>query len=76
MDELISVTEAGEILGVSRSTVAKLIEDGRLEGFRLLGGDGRGANRRGYQVYVRKAQAEELADGSWRRQKPRAQKPE
>jgi excisionase family DNA binding protein len=56
-EELLTTGQAGEVIGVSRSTVVRLIEDGVLPAFRLPARPG--ARLKGHWR-VRRADAEEL----------------
>jgi transposase len=67
--ELIPLSEAATILGISRNTATWLVRNGTLEGLRLPGGGSRPR-----RLYVKRGQVEALRGGAWRRIKPRRTK--
>jgi excisionase family DNA binding protein len=71
METLITTTEAAELLGVGRTTIFWLIQNGTLEGLKVPEARGRGSKRRGFVVFVRRSDVEKIQDGSWRRMAPR-----
>jgi excisionase family DNA binding protein len=67
-NELVTVTQAADIMGISRSTVEYLIRRGDLTPLRLPP-QGR---LKGRKMYLHRAEVERVKH-TWRRQRPRGQ---
>jgi excisionase family DNA binding protein len=62
-EELLSISEASRVSGLSRNTLHYLIREGRLQAVRMPPG----YRRKGWKLYLRKSDVEALKPGDWRR---------
>jgi excisionase family DNA binding protein len=62
-EELVTVSEASRLSGVSRNTIHALLRTGRLQAVRLPPA----YRRKGHKLYLRCSDVEALRTGDWRR---------